>query len=183
MNLKASGSGTNNEEKNAFEKIFREYYQPLCRFSYSIVKDMDTAEEIVQDFFFHFWEDKQSANVRISLRSYFYKSVYNNSLKHLRKQLVRQKFAASHTETNPTIEGSIIENMEAKELARLVEQILNSLPERCSTIFRMSRFDGLKYHEIATVLSVSIKTVEANMGKALAVFRKKLRHYKEFSGN
>jgi RNA polymerase sigma-70 factor (ECF subfamily) len=60
------------------------------------------------------------------------------------------------------------------ELQSKVARVLERLPERCSVIFRMSRFEGLKYNEIADKLSVSLKTVEANMGKALKEFRKAL---------
>jgi RNA polymerase sigma-70 factor (ECF subfamily) len=61
-----------------------------------------------------------------------------------------------------------------KELQSKVAGILERLPDRCGRIFYMSRFEGLKYSEIAKKLSVSIKTVEANMGRALKEFRKEL---------
>jgi len=69
--------------------------------------------------------------------------------------------------------------LEVKELSEVIETTLNELPERCRQIFKMSRFEGLKYNEIAEQLSISIKTVEANMGKALQLFRKNLKHYDE----
>ena len=61
-----------------------------------------------------------------------------------------------------------------KELQEKIARILERLPERCGKIFYMSRFEGLKYTEIAEKFSVSVKTVEANMGKALKEFRKEL---------
>jgi RNA polymerase sigma-70 factor (ECF subfamily) len=60
------------------------------------------------------------------------------------------------------------------ELQAKIALILERLPERCGKIFCMNRFEGLKYSEIAEKLSVSVKTVEANMGKALKEFRKAL---------
>jgi RNA polymerase sigma-70 factor (ECF subfamily) len=64
--------------------------------------------------------------------------------------------------------------LQYKELQEKIAGILEKLPERCGQIFYMNRFEGLKYHEIAEKLSVSVKTVEANMGKALKAFRKEL---------
>jgi RNA polymerase sigma-70 factor (ECF subfamily) len=64
--------------------------------------------------------------------------------------------------------------LQYKELQEKIAVILEKLPERCGQIFYMNRFEGLKYHEIAEKLSVSVKTVEANMGKALKAFRKEL---------
>ena len=59
----------------------------------------------------------------------------------------------------------------------MVNKTLDELPERPAAIFRMSRYEGMKYREIAEKLSISIKTVEANMGKALEMFRKNLQEY------
>ncbi|HPV57032.1 MAG TPA: sigma-70 family RNA polymerase sigma factor, partial [Tenuifilaceae bacterium] len=58
-----------------------------------------------------------------------------------------------------------------------VENTLNQLPERCRQVFELSRFSGLKYHEIAEMLSISVKTVEADMTKALMMFRQNLGRY------
>jgi RNA polymerase sigma-70 factor (ECF subfamily) len=66
-----------------------------------------------------------------------------------------------------------------REMQVIIEKTLDSLPERCSRIFRLNRFEGLKYQEIARKLSISIKTVEANMGKALKMLRKNLKNYVE----
>ena len=61
-----------------------------------------------------------------------------------------------------------------KELQSKIATILERLPEKCGQIFCMNRFEGLKYREIAEKLSISVKTVEANMGRALKEFRKVL---------
>jgi RNA polymerase sigma-70 factor (ECF subfamily) len=71
------------------------------------------------------------------------------------------------------------DELRAKELNEIITKALNSLPEKCRQIFEMSRNEGLKYHEIADQLSISIKTVEANMGKALKHFRIYLKDYAE----
>jgi RNA polymerase sigma factor (sigma-70 family) len=76
--------------------------------------------------------------------------------------------------------GSVTEPgvlLEVKEIREVVNKTLDELPEKPALIFRMSRYEGMKYREIAEKLSISIKTVEANMGKALQIFRKNLQEY------
>jgi RNA polymerase sigma-70 factor (ECF subfamily) len=68
-------------------------------------------------------------------------------------------------------------NIELQELTKVIQITLKLMPERCAKIFRMNRFEGKKYREIAAILSISVKTVEADMGKALQLFRKTLKEY------
>jgi len=165
----------------AFESLFKQYYAPLCQFAVKYVNDKDIAEEIVQDFFYQYWKTKETTAMPRSLKAYMYISVRNNSLKYLRHQSVRQKYAMKLAENmRENSEYSIQPTLEAKELQDKINEILNGLPERCAIIFRMSRYEGLKYKEIAEALSISIKTVEANMGKALQALREKLDKYINF---
>lgn len=165
---------------NAFEMLFREYYAPLCRYANSFLNDMDAAEEVVQEFFYNYWKDRKKIKIRLSVSSYLYRSVKNNALKYLDRVSVRQRYAeriiAAATEPG---QETLTEQLHARELQQIINDTLQELPERCRTIFIMNRFDGLKYQEIARQLSVSVKTVEANMSKALQVFRKKLKEYHE----
>ena len=96
--------------------------------------------------------------------------------------LIRKKgrHAAIEAELALQNPGSVTEPeelLEVKEIREVVNKTLNELPEKPAQIFRMSRYEGLKYREIAEKLSISIKTVEANMGKALKIFRKNLQEY------
>lgn len=69
------------------------------------------------------------------------------------------------------------DQLEYKELQSLVNRALGKLPERRLRIFQMHRFEGMKYAEIASSLSLSIKTVEAEMTKALQTLRKEIENY------
>ena len=164
-----------------FEVLFKTHYKSLCMMAFNIVKDKDTAEEIVQDFFYNYWKNRKSIIIKTSIKAYFFRSVYNSSLKHIRAAAVRQKHA-DYVKRHGIINNSnASQELEAKELWGIVEKTLDELPQRHASIFRMSRYEGLKYREIAEELSVSVKTVEAAMGKALAVFRKRLSGYIELT--
>jgi RNA polymerase sigma-70 factor (ECF subfamily) len=159
-----------------FEKLFKLYYPLLCHYAAKFVKDSDQAEEIVQNLFCQIWEDRNKLIIHTSFKAYLYKATYLNSLQYLRKKGVRNQYE-EHIKKTKLHNSSFDESLEEKEIQSIIQNTLNNLPERCSKIFKMSRFEGLKYHEIAEKLSISIKTVEANMGKALKVFRKNLKDY------
>ncbi len=161
-----------------FERLFTKYYEPLCRHANKILNDMDTSEDLVQEFFYQFWKNRETFTVRLSLNAYLYQSIRNNALHHLEHLAIRRSYAeklrGEQRERAPAPEP---QSAELNDLTRVIENTLNQMPERCSRIFRMNRFDGKKYREIAAILSISVKTVEAEMGKALQIFRKSLKDY------
>ena len=162
-----------------FESVFKEYYQRLCDFARQYCNDMSTAEEVVQDVFYQIWNKKDKLNITTSFKAYIYKSVRNNCLQIIRKKNLNQKYIDYKKHTGNFVSRSPVDDLNAKELSKIINKALEALPERCRTIFEMSRVEGLKYQEIANELSISIKTVEANMGKALKHFRNNLKEYME----
>lgn len=161
-------------DEREFESLFRSSYVSLVRYAKTLIRDHDTAEEIVQDLFFRIWKDKEKLQIESSLNGYLYRAVHNRCLHYINHNKVVEKYARemafSATESNET--PSDILNY--RDLQAKIAVIIERLPEKCGKIFCMSRFEGLKYSEIAQKLSVSIKTVEANMGRALKEFRKAL---------
>jgi len=162
-----------------FEKLFVKYFEPLCSTSFKIVKDMAIAEDIVQEFFYQFWKNRDSFSPKLSLNAYLHHSIHNNSLHYLEHLEVRKTYAdfriSEIKESNPL---DYQYNIELMDLKKVILSTLKQMPERCSIIFRMNRFEGKKYREIAENLGISVKTVEADMGKALQLFRKSLREFK-----
>jgi RNA polymerase sigma-70 factor (ECF subfamily) len=157
-----------------FEALFRSSYVSLVRFAKTLIKDHDTAEEIVQELFFRLWQDKEKIKIVSSLNGYLFKSVHNRCLHYIEHRKVVERHAQEMLYEQAERAESPTEILHYKELQSKIVRILEKLPERCGKIFYMNRFEGLKYAEIAEKLSISIKTVEANMGRALKEFRKAL---------
>ena len=155
----------------AFESIFRLYYTPLCLYATSITGEQEVAEEIVQDLFYVFWKERESLPIL--------RSIKNRSLQYLEHREVRYRYRNTVLAgENPESESYTPQDqLEYKELQSLVNRALGKLPERRLRIFRMHRFEGMKYAEIASSLSLSIKTVEAEMTKALQTLRKEIENY------
>jgi RNA polymerase sigma-70 factor, ECF subfamily len=156
----------------AFEQVFREHYKPLCAFARQYVKDADKAEDLVQDLFFRLWQDRAKVSVTTSLKSYLFASVRNRCLNALAVTAKVRPLNEEHddrSEAEPTSEED-----RAYRLAR-VQAAIEALPEERGKVFKLSRYEGLKYHEIADRLGISAKTVENQMGKALKTLREDLK--------
>lgn len=160
-----------------YELLFREYYGPLLSYAKSVIKSEADAEEIIQDIFFNLWENRKTLDIHTSFSAYLYKSVYNNCLQQLKRETRKLIYQQDPGNWNYHESMSPMEILQYKELYDKINNIVNELPENCQTIFKLNRFNGLKYSEIAEKLTISIKTVEANMTKALKHLRRQMNEY------
>lgn len=160
---------------NTFEMVFRDYYTPLVQYGNTLLKDFDETEDVVQQVFISVWEKGSLAGVHTSARSLLYKAVYNACLNRLKHRKIRSEHAEELKATQPVPETTHL--LQAQELELRIHQAIELLPEQCGKIFKMSRFEQLKYQEIADKMGLSVKTVENQMGKALKVIRGELSDY------
>ena len=161
-----------------FERLFMKYHEPLCRHANKILNDMDTAEDLVQEFFYNFWKNRESFTLKFSLNAYLHQSIRNNALHYTQHLAVRKNYSGKVLrEFSDMMPANLQTDVDLKELEKAIETTLQQMPERCSQVFRMNRFEGKKYREIADILSISEKTVEADMSKALQIFGEALRDY------
>ena len=163
--------------ERVYETVFRKYYQALCNYACGILKDMDDAEEVVQSIFLKLWEQREGIEINVSLKSYLYRAVHNtclNRLKHLKIQETYRQYVGDYLEDTF---DSATDIMDKVELENRISEALEKLPEQCRIIFKMSRFEELKYQEIANELGLSIKTIENQIGKALRIMRTELSDY------
>ena len=165
------------DSPQAFEKLFSQYYQELCRYCIRYVKQEEVAEEVVQDVFIKLWQRIKPFEVKTSIRAYLYTSVKNSSLNYLKSQFARQQFEEHDTSHKQLQIDNTQESLAYEELLNLVTEGVEKLPEQCRTIFEMSRSGGYTYQEISKQLNISPKTVENQMGIALKKLKEYLRTY------
>ena len=163
----------------AFEAIFHQYYPGMCSYAESLVSKSEVAEEVVQDVFLNIWKNRNDINIVVSWQSYLFRSVFNNSMMYLRKTKRETSLDESWARNIAQENSEPEDEMNAREMNAVIIFTLQSLPERTRQIFNLSRFEGLKYKEIADRLSISVKTVEANMGKALKALRLSLDEFRK----
>lgn len=162
--------------EEAFEALFKGSFRELVTYAYSLLNDQPMAEEIVQQVFYKVWEKKEYLVFDTSVKAYLYKSVYHDCLNLQKHRKVRQEYARHIMQTG-TGEADERGDISGKEMGRRIQSAISSLPEQCRLIFQLSRFEELKYREIADRLQLSVKTVEAQMGKALKQLRILLGDY------
>lgn len=155
--------------KKAFTDFYTQYFKRLLIESDKYVKDIYVAEEIVQDVFLKIWERSDDLTQIQSIKSYLYRSVINASINYVNRQknleLHHQKIVDEFTEDQAD------QLDEENELIVLLYDEIEKLPPKCKEIFKMNRFERLKYREIALKLDLSEKTVENHIGNALKLLR------------
>lgn len=160
-------------DQASFDVIFRRYYAPLVGVVDGMLRQRAVAEEVVQDVMLELWRRRETIAVEESLRAYLFQAARNRALNHVRRERVEQRgepFARGESTTAPSGVAVLVE----QELGAAIKRALDALPAPHREVFDLSRTQGLKYSEIATVLGVSVKTVEARMGRALKSLREQL---------
>ncbi len=168
----------NRGDLDVFQYLYKEFYPSLCIYAKSITRDKEIAQEVVQDVFIRLWEQQGHLKEIISIKSYLYFSVRNHCLNHLKHLQVVNKFNEYYSQklkdaqdyyfiTQESGESLLIAN----ELEEKVLKEIESLPEQCRKILKMSRFEGLKHSEIASNLGIAISTVHSQISIALEKLR------------
>lgn len=156
----------------AFDFIFKEYYASLCRFAYSFVQDQDKAENMVQDVFIKLWEKRLTLDHVEHLLPYLMTMVRNQSIDLLRKEKKSTKIPLDHQ--NKEVVNTTEEQISKNEFEEKLLQSLMKLPDRCRIAFEMSRFENFSNKEIALKMEISVKGVEALIGRSLKLLRSDL---------
>lgn len=153
----------------AFTDFYTQYFKRLIIESDKYVKDIYVAEEIVQDVFLKIWERSADFTQIQSIKSYLYRSVINSSINYINRQRNleqhHQKIVDEFTEDQAD------QLDEENELIVFLFDEIEKLPPKCKEIFKMNRFERLKYREIAMKLDVSERTVENHIANALKLLR------------
>jgi RNA polymerase sigma-70 factor (ECF subfamily) len=156
-------------KEKAFASFYEQYFAKLLLESNKYVKDIGIAEEIVQDLFVKIWERAVDFDEINSVKSYLYRSVINASINHIN----RQKNMEGHHQKilRQFTEDEVAELDEENELIVMLYEEIEKLPPKCREIFKLNRFERLKYREIAEKLAIAEKTVENHVGNALKLLR------------
>ncbi len=154
----------------AFTFLFDSYYDPLCKYIYSLTKDLKQAEDIVQDTMFIVWEKRDKIDTKLSVKNYIYKIAYHQFVDNYRKSKEHLNYL---DEVQKSALDYFIEKDDEyinKKNAIVLNEIQNLSP-KCKEVFLLNKKHGLKYREVAEELNISIKTVEIHISKALKKIR------------
>ena len=159
------------ESNNQFEKLYKRFQPSLINYAYYLTRSSEDSVELVNDVFLSVWNKRNRLKLDSNLKTYLYTAVKNRSINYIKKNKLVTVFDEQiDTLSDFEADHSLLE----KEQLIIIQQIMNDLPSKCKQVFAMSRIDQLSNKEIASLLDISIKTVEAKITKALKIFRKKL---------
>ncbi|MBA4259237.1 MAG: RNA polymerase sigma-70 factor [Chitinophaga sp.] len=157
-----------NNDQSAYRNLFIQLHGKLKQFSFSIVRSEEEAEDIVSELFILIIQRKEQLCQLESPLYYFYTTVRNMSLNLLKKQ--KRRAGLSMDEWQVQLNSIYFRPdllMITEDMVLKIKMAINSLPNRCRLIFKLIKEDGLKYREVAELLSISVKTVEAQMAIAM----------------
>ena len=172
----------NNKQETAYDVVFSLFFPRLVSFAKEFVSFHD-AKNMVQDAFLSLWESKSEFNNEFQLQSYLYTAVKNNCLNQLRRERLNSNFLKESTrkEINQLNITSLNQldttTIAFQEIEDIIQKTLSGLPPRCRDVFVLSRYEGKKNAEIADLLGISVKSVEAQITKALKIFKIVLKDY------
>jgi RNA polymerase sigma-70 factor (ECF subfamily) len=155
------------------ENIFHQYYSPLCNYAYKIVKDDFIAEEVVQSLFIQLYDKKDWSDIR-QIEPYLLRCVKFKCIDYLRK-VSKVKTSELKDLQNYTAAGH--QDITEEDIEPLFHYYAAKLPPKTREVFLLSRRSGLTYKEIAEELNISVKTVEAQMGRAIKKMKELLKDF------
>jgi len=171
----AEDRATSQEFETIFEKSFNRYFDSLHRYACTMLKNSELASDAVQTAFIKWWDSKSAVGDLDEARKYLFTAVYRTCLNVIRNEKVKQTHIVSYFQEQES-EAKFHDSVVFDELDVKIKLAIESLPTQCRIIFCKSRLEEKKYAEIATEMNLSVKTVEAQMGKALKVLREKLNN-------
>ena len=165
-----------------YKALFRRYYPSLIFYATRLVGE-EEAEDVVQDVFVELWKRKDSIEIGEQIQAFLYRAVYTRALNVLKHRNVEDGYCAAMEEINrrraefyQPDNNEVIRKIEDQELRKEIHDAINELPGKCKEVFKLSYLHDMKNKEIADVLGVSLRTVEAHMYKALKFLRNRLGH-------
>jgi RNA polymerase sigma-70 factor, ECF subfamily len=163
----------------AFEQFFKQHFASLCAWcQHKYGFDTDITKEVVHTAFIKLWKNRSTLSIDVPVKAFLHTIINNTSLDMLRHAKVKERFERYVQQRNESAELSTPqENYDTKKLRTDIDNAVSELPEQMRAIFELSRFEGLKYAEIARQLNVSVNTVETQMSRALKKLRLKLAAY------
>ena len=170
-------------DARALEEVYRAYKNDLAAFLYSYVHSNEVTEEILQDLFLRIWQQRDLWECSGPLVAYLFRAARNRAISHIRHERVdaafrersaHEHFASARPGAAPDPDAAI----GTGDLECAIERAVDKLPPRCREAFVLNRRHHLSYAEVAAVMQLSVKTVEVQMGRALATLRRELAEWR-----
>jgi RNA polymerase sigma-70 factor (ECF subfamily) len=171
-------------DQKAFKQFFDLYANRLFEFAFSFLKSKQLAEEAVADVFFKVWLNRETLPSIENIKAYLFKATYNTTLNYLDEEKRRKAIGLNDIKVDLGVDHICPETeLMTKELKGQIDQAIESLPPRCKLIYKLAKVEQMKYKEIASLLDISVKTIDHQLSIAIKKIGEKIREYLSRDGN
>jgi len=175
-------NGLKQGKQDDFEALFLNMYDTLYYLAISYVKVTEIAEDLVQDSFIQLWKNRENLEENTNTQNYLYTITKNNCLNHLKHLEVKNRYIRNRSLAEVIFLQQSINSLpdsftDLLEIKQDLYDAIEKLPEDIREIFKLSRFSDMSYAKIAEKKSISVKTVEAKMSRAIKTLRHLLKEY------
>lgn len=165
------------QDKAEFERIFKEYYNPLCNFVNQNLRNWESSKEVVQATFMKIWESRNKLDIHTSVNSYLYTTTRNTMIDFIRKE---KKGSDPYERSEDVFIADYHDDaLNPYLLKEIIYKSLNKLKPKAQEIFKLNKFEGLTYKEISKYLNISERSVEDNIARAFKALKEDLKDHPE----
>lgn len=165
------------DKQEAFRVIYDNYYESLCFYANRMLNNLDESEDVVQNIIIKLWENRENLETIVNVKSYLFRATYNSCLNIISRLGKKQIYQNESWLKLKEIEMEERDSLVYAELEKIVNKLIDELPDQCQRVFKMNRFEEKSYKEIAQELNITVKAVEGNISRALQKMRLGLRDY------
>jgi RNA polymerase sigma-70 factor (family 1) len=164
---------TDESYRLSVEHLFNFYYARLCYFAFKMIGEREAAEDLVQETFVKLWERQEDFTSELSAKTFLYVTTRNACLNRIRHEEVEKKYIKAHNSEAVEEEKGLRRIIQAEVLGE-IHNAIEELPQGCRQVLKLAYFEGLKNHEIAEQLGISVNTIKTQKARALQLLRLKL---------
>ncbi|WP_166437145.1 RNA polymerase sigma factor [Niastella caeni] len=152
-------------DQQSFQVLFDTWWEPMFQYAFKVLQNRHDAEEVVQDFFIHFWNKRHELPELQSLSAYLFAALKNRILNHLAKK----KYPVTSLDElyNNESDFSPAKGLEQKETDSTLRSLVSMLPNKMKQVYELHQFSGLSVTEIANATGNSEQTVRNQLNTAV----------------
>lgn len=165
-------------DERAFRRFIESYSNDLLYYVRCFMRSKEEAEEIVSDVFFEVWQNRDKLEEIRNVKAWLLTITHNKAISYLRKKDSSSTSVTWDEVGEYTIPYDLQtpdEELISREEMSRINSIINNLPPRCKQVFVLAKIEKLPYKEIAELLSISVKTINIHVAKALELISESLK--------
>jgi RNA polymerase sigma-70 factor (family 1) len=166
-----------NGDHHAFTEIYTRYSGILLLHAFQRLQDDEEAKDVVHEVFFTLWSKRDELKIGTNLKGYLYVAIQNKVIDKVAHKKIKTAYANSLQEYLDKGDWITDKSIRERELSRLIDQEIASLPNKMRQVFEFSRNNSYSHREISDILNISEETVKKQVYNALKILKIRLASF------